>query len=72
MPTTLRGIGDAIEGERVVCIGHKKTREDVIRRSNSHRGIRIVIERGVRCEIEAPIKLKDPDSSKLNSPVSLK
>ena len=53
--TDLFEFGDSIEGERIVCTYKKKINEELIRRTNDHRGTQSTIK-DAYCVITKPIR----------------
>ena len=58
MPKTLRGRGDAIEGEKVICTARKVIVKKPAKGSSRHRIQRVILEKNVRCVIARPWRYK--------------
>ena len=58
---TLYELGDAIYGERVICMCRKIKKSELIPRTKTHRGSRVTLTGGVNCVIERTFKMKIPD-----------
>jgi len=44
--------GDSIRGERVLCTCRKSLKKQLYRKTDAHRGTRVVLEKDVTCIIE--------------------
>jgi hypothetical protein len=55
--TILTGYGDSIIGERLVYVARKRTRERLIMKGGTHRGVSGTLY-DAKCWIESPIQIK--------------
>lgn len=55
--TTLTGYGDSVIGERLVYVARKRSRERLIMKSGTHRGVSGTLY-DAKCWIESPVQLK--------------
>ncbi len=56
--TVLYEKGDRVEGERIVCTCRQISKTRLIRRTDSHRGLQIILKGGASCRIEKPLMIK--------------
>jgi hypothetical protein len=55
--TTATGYGDSIVGERLVYVARKRSRERLIMKGGTHRGVSGTLY-DAKCWIESPIQIK--------------
>ena len=61
--TTLTGYGDSIIGERLVYVARKRSRERLIMKGGTHRGVSSTLY-DAKCWIESPIQIKREPAGK--------